>query len=207
MTTKTISGTTKLFAVLIAAMTFTSLTGCTGGSETPETTDPSPATGGGSSTDEEDDADDPDCLIGDWVATDSGLESWYRAFVPDEGVIVDAVTGEILLSFSDTDFIYSTRELTVAMTIGEQAAITKFTGGVAGTYLAFSDGIMSTIVDTSDFDASATVSGITLSASELGIDLTGAGAFSGYECTGGKLLLETQSAGSGTAKIELESAG
>ncbi len=207
MATLSISEKAKLVAALVATAAVFGLTGCSGGSETSGATESGSGSSEGSSAEDEDDDDSAGCLIGDWVATESGLVGWYRSFVPDEGVIVEAVTGEILLSFSDTDFIYSTRDLTVAMTIGEQAATTKFTGGVAGTYLAFTDGLMSTIVDTSDFDARASVSGIELSASELGIDVTGAGAFSGYECTGGNLLLETQSAGSGTAKIELEPAG
>lgn len=210
MAPTTTSGTTKLFAVLIAAATFTSLAGCSGGSETPDSADPGTSSSDGTSRDDdgddEGDSDDPGCLIGDWIATDSGLEGWYSAFVPNEDVVVNSVTGEILMSFSDTDFIFSTRELTVSMSIGDQEVRTKMTGGTAGTYFTSPGGIMSTTVETSDLDAKASVSGIEFSASELGLDLEGAGSFAGYECTGGNLVLETQSAGSGTALIALEPA-
>jgi|GEM_PF-4490653 len=209
MATTTISATTKLFAVLIAAVTFTSLTGCAGGSDTPESADSSSSSEEGSSTDGSDgegDSDGPGCLVGDWVATDSGLLGWYSAFVPTGDVVVNSVVGEILMSFSDTDFIFSTRELTVSMSIGDQEVRTLMTGGTAGTYSTSPGGIMTTTVDSSDLDATASVAGIEFTASDLGLELDGAGSFAGYECTGGNLILETQSAGSGTALIELEPA-
>lgn len=198
------SRTSTVLAIVIAAVSLTSLTGCSGGFGVP-----GPSSPGTSDEDSvtEGDSDGAGCLIGDWVATESGLEGWYSAFLPDEGVTVNSVLGEILLSFSVTDFIYTTREITVSMTIADQDALTLITGGVAGTYETSPGGIMSTSIDSSDLAGSATVSGITFTTEELGIDLTGAGAFVGYQCTGGNLILETQSAGTGTATIEFEPAG
>lgn len=201
----TASRTTSLWALMIAAVTVTGVVGCSGGSDT---ADPAPP----GSSDDSSSADDaetaePGCLIGDWVASGAGLENWYRSFLPDEGIILNSALGELLLSFSDADFIYTTREITLSLSIAEQDAVTRITGGVAGTYDASSDGIMSSSVDSSDLTGSATVSGITLTTEDLGIDLTDAGSFVGYQCTGGKLILETQSAGTGTAILELEPAG
>jgi hypothetical protein len=204
MTVRTPADKTKVFAILIAALTVTSLAGCSGESETPEATEGTP--GGGGSSSEDTEGDDVDCLIGDWTATESGLESWYSSFVSVDDVEVTSVTGEVLLSFSESDFIYSTREITVTMSIADQVATTRMTGGVAGTYTAEPEGIMTTRIDSSDLGGTAEVSGLVFSTEELGIDLSGAGAFVGYECTGDKLLLETQSAGAGTATIELEPA-
>lgn len=204
--------TTKFLAALVIAVTGVSLAGCAGGSEGSET-DPIPGDGSSSSDSDsgdpgdDTDSDSPRCLIGGWVATGEKLERWYRSFVEVDGVVVNSVSGEILLTFDDSDFIYSTREITVEMTISDQAATTTISGGTAGSYLAFPDGLMSTSIDTSDLAGTATVSGIEFTTDELGIDLTGAGAFTGYECTDGNLILETQSAGPGIATMELEPAG
>lgn len=216
METTAATRTTKFVAAIVVALTSMSLVGCTGGSEGDDAPETDPIASDGSSGtdpgsddpgDDDPDGDDPRCLLGDWVATGPQLEGWYRSFVGVEGIVVGSVSGEILISFDDSDFIYSTREVIVEMTVADQDATTKVTGGVAGTYLAFPDGLMSTTIDSDDLDARVTVSGIDFSSREMGITLEGAGAFSGYECTGGKLVLETQSAGAGTATIELEPAG
>mgnify|MGYP003542586978 CR=1 FL=1 len=200
-----ISETAKLVAIMIAAATVIGITGCSGGSDTPGTAGSGSDTGGGTSGGE-DEADTSGCLVGDWVATDAGLDDWYRSFVSGEDIVINSVNGEVLVSFSDTDFIFSTREIVVELTIAEQNATTLIAGGTAGTYRAEPGGIMSTTVDSNDLSGKVSVSGIEFTSEELGIDFSGAGAFVGYECTGGNLRLETQSAGGGTAAVELEPA-
>ncbi|MCC6270873.1 MAG: hypothetical protein IT190_06315 [Microbacteriaceae bacterium] len=197
---------TKLVALLVAAAVVVGVAGCTGDADTPPDSGSGTATAGSPSPDD-DGSDAAECLIGDWIASDGALEEWYRSFVAGEDIAINSVSGELLLSFSDSDFVYSTRDLTVEMTIADQNATTQLTGGAAGTYRAEPGGIMSTTVESSDFDGTATVSGIEFSAEELGLDLTGAGAFVGYECTAAQLVLETQSVDARTSTIELLPAG
>jgi hypothetical protein len=200
------SHTTKLVAFLVAAAVVVGVAGCTGDTDTPPDSGSGAATEGSPSPDV-DGSDAAECLIGDWIASDGALEEWYRSFVAGEDIAINSVSGELLLSFSESDFVYSTRDLTVEMTIADQSATTQLTGGAAGTYRAEPGGIMSTTVESSDFDGTATVGGIEFGAGELGINLTGAGAFVGFECTAAKLVLETQSVDARTSTIELLPAG
>lgn len=157
------------------------------------------------STDDESDSDGDgvECLVGDWVATSESLTNWYEQFLSASGAEISGVTGEVLVSFSDTEFIYSTAGLQMDLELSGQRATAVSSGGVAGTYRVTAPGVMASTIEASDLDVAVEAAGIRMTAAELGLDLSGAGAFVGFDCLGSNLIVSTQSAGPGISTYEL----
>ncbi len=106
---------------------------------------------------------DPDCLIGDWLITQSEMQSFYDAVSGTTDGLALTVQGDTGLSFTEDEYRYTpsfTLMLEVAGVMGEGVT----TGSLGGTYTA-SAGVITTTVGDNNLSAVVTINGATQDAS------------------------------------------
>lgn len=111
---------------------------------------------------------DGGCLVGDWVITNAEMNGYYDALettLPGGGVAIDITRGEVRLSFTDTDYVY-TGDFDLTLDAAGQTGTGVTTGTVNGTWEVV-DGRIQTTLGESNLDVSVTVAGITLNGSDV----------------------------------------
>jgi hypothetical protein len=150
-------------ALAATAVAVLVLTGCVPGDETE--TDPSAAASDPTTDPDAPVADpiDPDCLIGDWLITESEMQSFYDAVSGSTEGLVLTIDGDTGLSFTAEEYLYTptfTLMLDIAGVMGEGVT----TGSLGGTWTA-SAGIITTTLGANDLQTIVTINGVTQDAS------------------------------------------
>lgn len=120
---------------------------------------------------EGDDTGDGACLVGDWVVAESELDGYYAQVETGlgEGVTFD-ITGDTGLAFADDGTYLYTPNFTFEVDVEGIVAEGSVTGTLGGTYEVVDSVVETTVVDDS-LEITVSAAGITMSASDLGMDL------------------------------------
>lgn len=144
-----------------------------------------------------------DCLVGSWVFTTAEIDEYYNQLEAD-GVTFD-LTGDVRVDLrADNTFTY-TPTFGFTMTIDGMAATGQSSGAAVGTYTA-EDGIFTLQATDDNTDFSVNFSGITMSASDLGVELVGMSQIgTEYGCDNGVPVFQYQTL-DGTHPVSFERA-
>ena len=112
-------------------------------------------------------APSPDCLIGNWVITDSEMNAFYDTIEGqiEGGDVEFSITGQTLLDFTADTFRY-TPAFTLTLDVVGQAGEGVTSGSVGGTYVG-EDGLLTTTLTESSLDLTVTVMGQTFDGSDM----------------------------------------
>lgn len=119
-------------------------------------------------------AGDGGCLVGSWVITGDTMNGYYDALesTPEmAGGDVDfTITGDTALEFRP-DGTYTYRpDFALAMVVGDMSGDGAASGELSGDYV-IEDGIVTTTVTDDAIEMTITVAGITMSSSDIGMDI------------------------------------
>lgn len=144
-----------------------------------------------------------DCLVGSWVFTTAEMDAYYDQLEAD-GVSFD-VTGDVRVELrADNTFTY-TPSFGFTMNIDGLSAEGQSSGSAVGTYTAV-DGHFTFVPTEDNIDFTVSMAGISMSASEMGIESLGLGAAgTSYSCEGGVPVFEYLTI-DGTHPVALERA-
>ncbi len=144
-----------------------------------------------------------DCLVGAWVFSTAEMNAYYDQLEFD-GVTFD-VTGDVRIELrADNTFDY-TPTFGFTMTIDGLSATGETSGSATGTYSAV-DGHFTFMPEEDTIDFTMSMAGISMSASELGIETLGLGAAgTSYSCDNGVPVFQYQTH-DGTHPVALERA-
>ncbi len=150
-------------ALAVTAAALFALVGCTPGDE--PRTDPIAAPSDLTTDPDAPAADpiDPDCLIGDWLITQSEMQGFYDAVSGSTDGLVLTIEGDTGLSFTADEYLYTptfTLILEIAGVMGEGVT----TGSLGGTWTA-SAGVITTTLGANDLETIVTINGTTQDAS------------------------------------------
>ena len=133
------------------------------------------------------------CLVGDWKITDAELNSYNDVLSAQAAAGADLsidTTGEVLLSFTETDYRY-VGNFELELRVGGQSGTGDATGSVDGTWAA-ADGIITAELGTSDLNIVVTVSGVTVDGSDMGNGILQANPINNapFSCDGPTLMFQ-----------------
>ena len=113
------------------------------------------------------DAPSADCLIGNWVISDSEMNAFYDTLEGqiDGGDVQITINGQTLLDFTADTFLY-TPAFTLTLDVVGQAGEGVTSGSVGGTYVG-DDGLLTTTLTDSNLDLTVTVMGQTFDGSDM----------------------------------------
>ncbi|MGH1505629.1 MAG: hypothetical protein ACRBI6_18925 [Acidimicrobiales bacterium] len=117
-----------------------------------------------------DDPGDGSCLVGNWFVSEAELDGYYSQIETGlDGVGFDITGGTGLSLTADGTYLY-TPDFTFEMDADGIVAEGNVTGTLDGTY-EVAEGIIETTVVNDNLDITVSVAGITMSATDLGLDL------------------------------------
>ncbi|WP_353808467.1 hypothetical protein [Agromyces sp. SYSU T00194] len=203
-------------ALAVAALL---LTGCTGGgADAPEedvsaTVDGSgasaadaPADGDGDASGEAEGDLGGDCLVGDWVLSESDLQAYYSVVGAASGmdITVDGTSG---LRLTADEFTY-TPDMVLTLSFDGATAVGTIGGSLSGDY-ATVDGVITTTSEVHDLIADVTVDGTPIGDSSLANELLASSPVSNapYDCSGASPVIEFDTGVDGRVPVALLPAG
>lgn len=129
-----------------------------------------------------------DCLVGSWVFTTAEMDQYYDQLEAD-GVTFD-LTGDVRIELrADNTFTY-TPSFGFTMNLDGLSAEGQSSGSAVGTYTAV-DGHFTFVPTEDNIDFTVSMAGISMSASEMGIESLGLGAAgTSYSCQDGVPVFE-----------------
>lgn len=108
-------------------------------------------------------ADDPACLVGDWLITEASMQEFYDSM---DTPAVFTVNGDTGLTFEAETYEY-TPGFTLDIDINGMGASGTLTGSIAGSWTA-SGGVITTSNEENDIDLQVTVAGQRMDGTDLG---------------------------------------
>ncbi len=173
--------------------------------------DPGDGDSSGGDTDESEDGEgDGSCLVGNWVLTEEAMNRYYNAVEADgaEGLNF-TVTGGSGVSFREDGSYSYTPAFELALDVQGIAGVGVVGGLLSGEYEII-DGVVTTTVITDSVDISVNISGITMTADDLGMSVDTLAPISSapVDCSGeNPALLFLTGAGGGRVPVELQPNG
>ena len=141
---------------------------------------------------------DPSCLIGEWIVTEDEMNAYYdsiEASFPDGPAPAFDIVGNVLLTFTETDYIY-VADFDLALDIAGQSGTGDTRGTVSGTWEVV-DGLVVTTLGSSDLALVVSIGGVTLSGSEFANGLLDSAPINdaGFDCDGPTISFQTSEIG------------
>lgn len=145
-------------------------------------------------------ADDPACLVGDWLITEDSMQAFYDSMDAPATFTVNGDTG---LAFRADDTYEYTPGFTLEIDMGGMIASGTLTGSIAGSYET-ADGVITTSNEDNDIDLTVSAGGTTMDGSDLGEGFLSSSPVNSadFECTPEGPVLTWQG-GSGGLDITL----
>ncbi|MAT03909.1 MAG: hypothetical protein CL424_02560 [Acidimicrobiaceae bacterium] len=108
-----------------------------------------------------------DCLVGNWVISDSEMNAFYDTIEGqiDAGDVEISISGQTRLDFTADTFRY-TPAFTLTLDVVGQTGEGVTSGSVGGTYVG-DDGLLTTTLTDSNLDVTVTVMGQTFNGSDM----------------------------------------
>lgn len=108
---------------------------------------------------------DPACLVGDWLITESEMQSFYDAVSGTTEGLSLTIEGDTGLSFTADQYRY-TPTFTLVLDLAGVRGEGVTTGSLGGTYIA-EDGVVTTTLGDNDLETIVTINGATQDASSV----------------------------------------